>query len=77
MTMFAWKDQQEAFGAFPPCEILHTSLHKAKIRSHICSECFAPIHINELYTCTVYKETDTGKMSQFKCHVTCPYEDVL
>jgi hypothetical protein len=28
-----------------------------------------------LYTCTVYKETDTGKMSQFKCHVTCPYEE--
>jgi hypothetical protein len=73
MSMFAWKDQQEAYGAFPPCRVISITMHKARLRSHICAECFAPIHINERYTCTVY-EAD-GKVSQFKCHVTCPYEE--
>jgi hypothetical protein len=74
MYMFAWKDQQEAYGAFPPVQVLSISMHRAKLRQHICAECFAPIHIGERYTCTVYKEVISGKVSQYKCHVVCPYD---
>ena len=73
--MFSWKQQEEAFGAFPPCKVISITMHKAKLRMHICAECFAPIHIGERYTCTVYKEEVSGKVSQYKCHVTCPYEE--
>jgi len=75
MSMFAWKERDEAYGAFPPVQVLKITMHKARLRQHICSECFAPIHIGEGYTCTVYKEIDTGHLSQYKCHVVCPYEE--
>ena len=83
-SMFGWslpagctnRDIEEAYGGFPPITVLRTDMRKATLRQHICSECFAPIHIGERYTCTVYKDDDTGKISQFKTHVVCPYEEI-
>ena len=74
MYMFAWKEQQEAFGAFPPVSVISITMHKARLRQFICAECMSPIHIGERYTCTVYKEAETEKLSQYKCHVVCPYD---
>jgi hypothetical protein len=73
--MFGWKEQVEAYGAFPPVSVLSITMHRATLRQHICAECFAPIHIGERYTRTVYREVDTGKVSQYKCHAVCPYEE--
>jgi hypothetical protein len=82
-SVFGWslppgcthRDIEEAYGAFPPVTTLRVSMHIARIRQHICSECMAPIHINERYSCTVYKDDETGKISQYKTHVVCPYEE--
>jgi hypothetical protein len=75
--MFGWKVPDDAFGAFPPVVALKITIHRARLRQHICSECFAPIHIGERYSCTVYKELETNKISQYKCHVVCPYDGGL
>lgn len=73
--MFQWKDTSQAYGAFPPVRVITITMHKARLRQHLCAECFSPIHIGERYTCTVYEENG-GKISQYKCHVTCPYDGV-
>jgi hypothetical protein len=65
----------EAYGAFPPVTVLSHSGHRAKLRQHICSECYAPIHIGERYFRTVYKDDETGKIGQYKTHAVCPYEE--
>lgn len=74
MSMFGWKETSQSYGAFPPVDVLKITMHKATLRQFICAECFAPIHIGEQYTCTVYKERETNAVSQFKCHVVCPYD---
>ena len=83
-SMFGWslptgctnRDIEEAYGVSAPITVLNRSSHIAKIKQHICAECFSPIHIGERYTCTVYKDGDTQKITQFKTHIVCPYDEV-
>lgn len=68
------KEVYEAYGAMPPVAVISITMHRAKLRMHLCAECFSNIHIGDRYTCTVYREVDSGKVSQYKCHVVCPYD---
>jgi hypothetical protein len=69
------RDIDEAYGAFPPITVLGEHKHVARRRQHVCSECFGIIHLGERYDKIVYKDDDTGKISQYKVHVECPYDE--
>jgi hypothetical protein len=71
------RDLEQAYGPETGLiTVLNRTMHTARIRQHICSECMAPIHIGQRYSCTVYKDDESGKISQYKTHIVCPYEEL-
>ena len=74
-SMFQWKmGDDNVYKISAPIQTLRISSHVARIRMHVCAECFAPIHVGERYSQTIYKDCESGSISAFKTHLVCPYD---